>query len=145
MTLPELITLSKTPDGPERIRVMVAEMAGWELWNDGAETLLWKPACEGDVPHRVFSRGDGRPDKPIVCFTCPPYTTSLDAVMPLVRALPVHQLTSYSINRAKIAAVDWTGHDDQSQYPNCGYYTSMKMLTSTALDICIALLATLKP
>jgi hypothetical protein len=140
MTLPELLALSKTPDGPEHIRVMVAEMAGWtrcDVVKDPWGGVWFMPGFTyPQTAEWIYHNGRLSP---------PDYTTSLDAVMPLVRALPVHQLTSYSINRAKIAAVDWTGHDDQSQYPNCGYYTSMKMLTSTALDICIALLATLKP
>lgn len=83
MNLTELITLSQEPNGPEKIRIMVAELDGYKLipWQ-GIDFYYINPTEE----ERVLAR-DGNMTGAFRDCNLPPYTTSLDEIMPLVKEL----------------------------------------------------------
>lgn len=120
----QLIELTKTPTGQQIIRITLAQWAGWSYQYNHLGEFFGFPPEEWKKNHDAVNIETG-------IYTLPNYTTSYDAVMPLV-----HDLKVFGDKNRYLNALS----DQINLKGDLGLDSEFAMATVSPLQICIALI-----
>lgn len=120
----QLIEFSKTTAGEQLIRIAVAQWAGWDYQYNHFGELFGFPPEEWKKNHDAVNIETG-------IYALPNYTTSYDAVMPLVLKLEGEEQKNCYLNALS---------DQIDPMGDAGWLSEFAITTVSPLQICIALI-----